>query len=150
MSDEALARSLHEGELEGLRSRRQAASAAPPYRSLPGGSPTSGGAAAPATASPIRKVTVVIDGMNIMRSTGFVDSEFVGPRRDEFERLRREDNVRDKPAMALALVLAIEHCLRASAQAKDAGEPIVYEPMAFVVREARPPRTFARATVLLA
>ena len=86
----------------------------------------------PITAGGARVVTVVLDGMNIARHQGFQDPLFVGPAKEAWLSLRREDNNRAKPEMAAALIAAIEHCRAASNRAREAGAGLSYQPMAFL------------------
>ena len=79
-----------------------------------------------------RDVIVVLDGMNIARSSGFVDPEFVGPAKDAWLSLRRDDHNVSKPEMAGALIAAIEHCHAATAHAAEAGAGVSYRPQAFL------------------
>ena len=122
-ADADFARSLHLQEVQGLRSLP------PPFRS----------AAPPITAPKLarssRVISLIIDGMNVGRSHGFVDQEFEDTtcsKRLEFDRIRQDHNENMKPVLCCAVTAVIDACLRInhSEEAKAAG--VEYRPMAFL------------------
>ena len=153
ISDEELARSLHQDELASIFQRRgptQAPSVtASQGAAIPAPGPVGNAIASfvpdgvsaaptvgmqPSTAVARRRtITIVIDGMNIMRSTGFVDPEFRDQAKADFLARRQQEGIgHQKAPMGLALVAAIDHCRNATAKALELGHGIEYKPMAFL------------------
>ena len=139
ISDEVLARSLHQEEVQRISGHR--AGAHPAAAAATAATPVVCERAPAGPALPSKRtIVVVIDGMNVGRNRSTVDPEYedlTSPKRIAFDEVRARAGDRSPPLLALGVIAAIAAVLKAndSKEARAAG--VEYLPMAFLVEWVR-------------
>ena len=138
ISDEELARSLHQEEVQRITSHR---AAVPPAAATTAATPVVNERAQAGPARPSRRtIVVVIDGMNVGRNRSTVDPEFedlTNPKRLAFDEVRARAGERSPPLLALGVIAAIAAVLKANDSKEARAASVEYLPMAFLVEWVR-------------
>jgi len=89
--------------------------------------------------APRREIVVVIDGMNVGRNLNCYDPEYhqPGPKRRDFEEMRRQNKATEPPLLAFGVLAAIDCFLQANDSTEARAAHVEYKPMAFLVQWVR-------------
>ena len=138
ISDEELARSLHQEEVQRITSHR---AAVPPAAATTSATPVVNERAQAGPARPTKRtIVVVIDGMNVGRNRSTVDPEYedlTNPKRIAFDEVRARAGERSPPLLALGVIAAIAAVLKANDSKEARAASVEYLPMAFLVEWVR-------------